>query len=278
MGIAESLFISVAFLFTNNFSTDIFNNPNKPFLWLVSMSFSRMIAVCLYRLYKKNRKSSKPLDKHEMLMKELLMLEQKDSLKYEYYKNYIESLENMRILYHDLKNHMLVSNYDSSYLEKTKKTLEQFDKIYDTGCDILNILFWEINNEASKYGINFECIVEKVDMSFIDDMDLCSIMGNILDNAIESGKELLNVKRPTICIKIGSINNLIIIKIINDCISSSKIRLNNSFRTTKDKKKLHGIGLNSIKRAVEKYDGHCEFDTCDDQFITEILIPFPIIT
>lgn len=340
MGIAEFLFIPVAFLFTNNFSTEIFNVPTKPYLWLNSMVFSRMIVICLFKLYRIiNKQSRKPLDKKEMLIlylplilsfvcfliilkivlgiehfekekfsvllvmlactlviytlihmifyekyiryrnmnQELLMLNQKNTLKYECYKNHMESLDNLRILYHDLKNHILVSNYNNSYLERTNEAIEQFGKIYDTGCDILNILLWEKNNEASKEEINFECIVEKVDMSFIDDMDICSIMGNLLDNAIEAGKELLNVKRPTISIKIGRVNNFIIIKIVNDCISSSKIKMNNGiFKTTKDMKKLHGIGLNSIKRAVEKYDGNCEFDTYDDLFITKILIPCPI--
>lgn len=125
---------------------------------------------------------------------ELLMLKQKDALKYEYYRNRIESYENMRILYHDLKNHILVSNYDSSYLEKAKDAILKFEKVFDTGCDILNILLWEKNNEAEKMDIGFECVVDNVDLSFMDDMDVCSLIGNILDNAIEASQELLDTK------------------------------------------------------------------------------------
>ena len=172
---------------------------------------------------------------------------------------------------------MLLSNYDSSYWDKTNVALLQFEQSLDTGNEILNILLWEKRKEAEKYGINFECITEKVDLSFIDDMDICSIIGNISDNAIEAGQELLNVKQPVISLKIGNVNNFVIIKIQNDCISSSKIKLkSNIFKTTKDMKKMHGIGLSSVKRAVEKYDGNCEFDTYDDVFIAKILIPCPI--
>lgn len=340
VGIAEFLFMPVVFLLTNNFSTDIFNNPSKPYLWLMSISFSRMIAMCLFKGYRKiNRQNNRSLDKHEVLIlylpliisficfliilkivldidnfgkenfsillvvfacalviytlihmifyekyiryrnenQELLMLKQKDILKYEYYRNQIESYESMCILYHDLKNHILISNYDSSYLEKTKAALSQFEKVFDTGCDILNILLWEKNNEAEKRGISFECVVGHVDLSFIDNMDVCSIIGNILDNAIEASQELFNVKRPSINIKIGNVNNFVIIKMKNDCISSSRKKLkNNIFETTKKFKKMHGIGLSSIKRVVEKYDGHCEFDIEDEVFISEILIPCPI--
>lgn len=340
MGIAELLFIPFVFVIADSFSTDIFNDPNKPYLWLVSMGFSRMIAMCLFVLYRKIKKHSyKTLDKQEMLIlylplsisficflivlrivldiedfekekfpfllaifavalvfytlihmifyekyvhyrnknQELLMLKQKDTLKYEYYKNQIESFENIRILYHDLKNHILVSNYDSSYFERTKATLLQYEENFDSGSDILNILLWEKSKEAIKYGINFEYNIEKIDWTFIDDMDMCSILGNLLDNAIESSKELSNIKTPSINIKICYFNNFIIIKIKNDCNTGLKIKLeNNIFKTTKENKKIHGIGMNSIKRAVEKYDGCCNFDTENDTFITEILMPCPI--
>lgn len=340
VGIAEFLLIPVVFLYTNDFSADIFKDPTKPYLWLLSMGFSRMIAMFLFKGYRKiNKQSYKSLDKQEWLIlylpllitlicfliilrivldienfekeqfsillggfacallfytlihmifyekyiryrninQELLMLKQKDELKYEYYKNQIQSFEDMRILYHDLKNHMLLSNYDNLYLEKTKEALQQFEQNLNTGCDILNILLWEKSKEAEKYGINFECIIENVDLSFMEDMDICSIIGNILDNAIEACQELLNVKRPAVSIKIGNVNNFIIFKTQNDCIGSSKIKLkSNVFKTTKEMKKLHGIGLSSVKYAVEKYDGHCEFDTYNDVFIVEILIPYPI--
>lgn len=258
VAVAEFLFIPVVFLFTNNFSVDIFNDPTRPYLWLVSMGFSRMIAMCLFRGYRKiNKQSYKSLDKQEVVIlylpliisficfliilrtvldidnfekehfsillvafactlviytlihmifyeryihyrnenQELLMLKQKDALKYEYYRNRIESYENMRILYHDLKNHILVSNYDSSYLEKAKDAILKFEKVFDTGCDILNILLWEKNNEAEKMDIGFECVVDNVDLSFMDDMDVCSLIGNILDNAIEASQELLDTKK-----------------------------------------------------------------------------------
>lgn len=340
VGIAEFIFIPIVFLYTNNFSVDIFNEPTKPYLWLASMGFSRMIVIFLLRCYRKiNRQGYNSLDKQEWLIlylpliisficfliilkivldienfekeqlsillvtfscvllvytlihmsfyekyiryrninQELLILKQKDTLKYEYYRSQIENFENMSILYHDLKNHMLLSNYDSSYWDKTNVALLQFEQSLDTGNEILNILLWEKRKEAEKYGINFECITEKVDLSFIDDMDICSIIGNISDNAIEAGQELLNVKQPVISLKIGNVNNFVIIKIQNDCISSSKIKLkSNIFKTTKDMKKMHGIGLSSVKRAVEKYDGNCEFDTYDDVFIAKILIPCPI--
>lgn len=339
-GVAELLVIPVAFLFTNNFNADIFNDPTKPYLWLISMCLSRIIAMCLFGIYRKiQRRHQWLLSRQEILIfylpltvsficffiiteivvtidnfkkekfsilltaiacaliiytlihmivyeryiyyrnqnQELLMLKQKEALKYEYYKSQMQNFENISILYHDLKNHMLLSNYDNAYFEKIKESFEGLEDAFDTGCEILNILLWEKHNEAVKCGIKFKCIIEELEWRFMDDIDICSIMGNILDNALEAGQEIPPVQEPMINIRIGYINNLIMIKMENTCVRGSRtIRNANIFQTTKKVKEIHGIGLKSVMRAVEKYDGHCEFDSYEDRFITEILIPSPI--
>jgi len=209
---------------------------------------------------------------------ELSMLKQKNSIQYEYYKNQKETLHNMRIMYHDLKNHMLLSSLSPDYLTEIKSTLSQFENFSDTGNGILNILLWKKYSEADKYGIELESVIEKVDLNFMDDMDICSIVGNILDNAIEACKEVDRNQIPEISVRIGKINNFIIIKIENDCLGSLRKKLRkNVFETTKAEKDMHGIGLNSVKRAVEKYDGNCVFECSNHKFSTEILIPIPII-
>ncbi|WP_349945610.1 ATP-binding protein [Lacrimispora sp. BS-2] len=205
---------------------------------------------------------------------ELSMLKQKDHIQYEYYQNQIETFENIRIMHHDLKNQMLVSTFSPTYMEKTKETLSQFEKFSDTGNRILDILLWKKSNEANKLGIELESDIEKVDLNFIDDMDICSIAGNILDNAIEACSEIDRNQIPKISVRLSKINNFVIFKIENDCIGSiRKKQRENVFETTKAEKKMHGIGLNSITHAVEKYNGNCEFECMDNKFLTEILIP-----
>lgn len=209
---------------------------------------------------------------------ELSMLKQKNSMQYEYYKNQKETFDNMRIMYHDLKNHMLLSSLNPDYLAEIKSNLSQFEHFSDTGNGILNMLLWKKYIEASKYGIELDSVIEKADLNFIEDMDLCSIVGNILDNALEACKEVDRNQIPEISVRIGKINNFIVFKIENDCVGSlRKKRSENLFETTKTEKDMHGIGLRSVKRAVEKYDGNCEFECTSHKFTTEILIPIPII-
>ena len=335
VAVAEFLFIPVVFLFTNNFSADIFNDPTRPYLWLVSMGFSRMIAMCLFRGYRKiNKQSYKSLDKQEVVIlylpliisficfliilrtvldidnfekehfsillvafactlviytlihmifyeryihyrnenQELLMLKQKDALKYEYYRNRIESYENMRILYHDLKNHILVSNYDSSYLEKAKVAILKFEKVFDTGCDILNILLWEKNNEAEKMDIGFECVVDNVDLSFMDDMDVSALFGNMLDNAIESAEKQQEKQKRLIWLYVTREKQFVRIRTENYC--DEKIHFKNGMPVTMKKdRRLHGYGMKSIKSTVEKYHGSVVAAQENNWFELKILLP-----
>lgn len=208
---------------------------------------------------------------------ELLLNKKKEELINEYYNNQKNSIENVRIMYHDLKYYILMSNYDGKYMGEIKKNLKQFEELFDSGDEILNLILWKKKKEALSYGIDFKCFAESLDLSFINSIDICFIMGNVLDNAIEAGKEVLKKEECIIVIKIAQINDLIMFKIVNDCIGASRVRLKDgTFSTTKEIKKLHGIGLHSVLRVVKKYDGNCEFRVAEDKFITEILIPCPI--
>lgn len=340
LGISEFAVIPFIFFITGYYDADIFNDLTKPYLWIISMGLSRMIALCSFKIYRQiQKRNHEKLDTREMLIiylplvvcflifliiaklvlsidklkkedislflvllvctlicfefmhiiffekymnyrnkcQEVVMLKQKNNLQYEYYKEQIETYENMRIIYHDLKNHMLISEFSSSYQDRIKNKLKGFEKFDDTNSTILNILLWKKCNEAHDKGIEIKINVSQVNLDFMDDMDICSIVGNILDNAIEACSDIADNSIPEIMVNIKQIKKFIVFKIENDCIENTRVQLkDNVFRTTKLNKDVHGIGLSSIKRTVEKYDGNSEFSCLDDRFVTEILIPIPI--
>lgn len=235
----------------------------------VVLIFSTVLHMLFFEKYMRDRENEK----------EIRLLKQKNKLQYEYYKKQMEAFENIRILYHDLKNHMLLLQNDSTYYKGIDAKLKEFEGFVNTGSDILNVLLWQKSSEAIEKGIEAETVVEEIDMSFIDDMDLCSIVGNILDNAIEACCEIDRNCIPEIFVRIGKVNNFIVFKVENDCIINTrhKSKKGVGFETTKKEKNIHGIGLFSVTKAVEKYDGHCEFKCNGNKFCSEILIPIPIM-
>jgi sensor histidine kinase regulating citrate/malate metabolism len=108
-------------------------------------------------------------------------------------------------------------------------------------------------------------------------MDLCSVFGNALDNAIESALKIDDLEKRLIKIAIYSKNKLLLIRIENFFLNPLQI-FNGNFLTTKKDTQYHGYGLKSIKSIVEKYGGSVSITTNNNWFRLVILIPIPNVS
>ena len=111
---------------------------------------------------------------------------------------------------------------------------------------------------------------EQLTNSFpLSDYDLCSLIGNILDNAIEASKDADN---PYISFSIKKEGNCCIIQCNNTFLNPPKI-INNRFQTTKHNKKTHGIGTQIIKSIAYNNNGTAVFNI-DTLFCVTVSIPY----
>jgi sensor histidine kinase YesM len=116
---------------------------------------------------------------------------------------------------------------------------------------------------ANKIDIKVE--VES-DFSHFNDIDLCVLIANLLDNAIEAS---YNVDEPQISVTIKNNKNYLCITIKNR-IDTSVLDKNEQLKTTKSDKSRHGFGLYSIAQIVEKYDGMKSFYEKNGCFVADI--------
>ena len=103
-------------------------------------------------------------------------------------------------------------------------------------------------------------------------MDICTIFGNALDNAIEYEEKIKDKKKRLIRVAVYSQNRFIMIRVENYC----EVRLaeeDSLPETTKKNKEYHGYGLKSIRTTAEKYGGSMTVRTKDDWFYLRVLIP-----
>lgn len=100
------------------------------------------------------------------------------------------------------------------------------------------------------------------------EQEICSMFGNLIDNAIEASKKL-KIEEKKIYITIEKKKQMIYIEIKNE-VEEEPIKRNNKFITLKEDKNLHGYGLKSVQRIVEKYDGIITYETADKMFTTAI--------
>jgi hypothetical protein len=209
-----------------------------------------------------------------------------------YEEKNIDNIKNMyekiRILKHDMKHHndFIVSKiidtpeinsvqrkYLSNILSHISEINENIEAIkstiYTENQFIDSLLNYKIGMAKDK-NIQVETIIDK-NIPKISDVDLCCILGNMLDNAIEAC-ESDNIENKIIILHMTVKNSCLMICVKNS-ISKSIISSNPNFITTKQNKEIHGIGLKSMKSIAEKYSGSFKISEQEEKFfITEVLL------
>lgn len=190
--------------------------------------------------------------------------------------------EDVRRLYHDMKNHLLAldrmaasdSERISAYIGAMAKGLEPYENLIETGNELLNGILSEKMAKAAKRSIRMEIQADCRMFSFIDDMDLCTIFGNALDNAIEACEKVDPPEERSIRVKSLLIADQIFLTVVNSCLGKVDLTYGLPL-TTKKEAGMHGVGLRSIRRCLEKYNGNLRCKAEDGRFTLTIGIPCP---
>lgn len=229
------------------------------------------ISIYIYRLGKEKEKNDRLIQSITINQMEARQNEE-----------IINSTHSLRVFKHDIMNHMsilykLVENGKNSdalkYIYQINNSIERTSYTISTGiipidCIMTAKLSKALDNNISiKHQIHFPANYN------ISDMDLCSLISNLLDNAIEANCKLDITKR-RLQIEIKPYNNMLLLFISN---SSNGIYLyggNGNLLTTKtSNKNEHGIGIKRINEIVKKYNGIIEFDPGTEIFSVSILFP-----
>lgn len=182
---------------------------------------------------------------------------------------------------HDLKNNLiymqgLIDNKKYGDLEKhikelSKVTTLEKSKVCNTENTVLDSFINYKYDIAIEKGISFTTQLEiPYDMP-IDNGDLCVILGNALDNAIEAndGKDIAN-PYINLMMRYGEGNLVIIVE--NSFDGSYERNKDGTFKTLKKEKNNHGIGLGSIQSALTKYKGQMDVAIEDNKFKLSIIM------
>ena len=108
--------------------------------------------------------------------------------------------------------------------------------------------------------VEFEPDIRNVDFSFMDESDLTALLDNLLENAVEAAKSTAE-KRIDLFVE-NKNEHYIIVKVKNSC-DAPPTQKGNRFISSKPNKNYHGIGIKSIKRIAQKYDGSSDFEYDD---------------
>ena len=197
------------------------------------------------------------------------------------YEQYNLSKENIEIInrkYHDLKHQIAVvraernSDKREQYLQEMENDIKMYEAQNKTGNKVLDTILTGKHLYCVQHEINFTCVADGVLLDFMNLMDICTIFGNALDNAIECVEKIGDKSKRLIRTAVYSQSKFLIIRFEN--YTELELTTKDSLPiTTKKDRQYHGYGLKSIRSTVEKYGGSMTVNVKDNWFILRLLIP-----
>lgn len=238
--------------------------------WYVFCLIIVLLSVCffVYFLYKSKQEEIKYIN----LKNELL--------EYNYNNIYEIYMRNGRI-YHDIKNHLtILSQYIKqdekenalAYIESIKGPIFYLDNRVWSGIKVIDFVLNYKQMEAEKEQIK---IVYEIDLIkgtdfLIQDSELCALLSNLLDNAIEANKFVEEDKRK-IHVIIRYLNHMLMI-LVENTLAEAPEKKDGRYITKKKNKQEHGIGMSIIQNIVTKYEGWVDIKYDVEQFCVDLTL------
>ena len=200
-----------------------------------------------------------------------LMKQQMDEI-----ENIYMTMRGWRHDYHNhlqsLKGYLSLNKVDQmkNYLNELETDLDSIDTLYHSGNLQLDSILNAKLSIAEKGQIRIHCDASIPPQLHVSDLDLCVILGNLLDNAIESCRKIKNPDERFIRVYIGILKKQLYISITNATSETVKQRTDHYFTT---KRGDHGHGLKRVDQVVKKYDGYLNRQNEPGIFATEIVLP-----
>ena len=200
---------------------------------------------------------------------EMLVLRRINEEERRRYELSCENAEQMNIKYHDLKHKLryLEQRLPQEELDAMRALIDSYESTYDTGLDVLDIVLNEKQMLCKAKGITLTVMGNGADLSFMDTMDVYSLFGNLMDNAIEAVELLEPPEKRQISLVLERRGEFVYISCMNYTESIVVLRQDGLPGTTKTRDPgYHGYGLRSIRMIAVKYHGDIRIQSENGMF------------
>ena len=202
------------------------------------------------------------------------------------YAQYQQSKESIAIInhkYHDLKHQIAVLRAErdpavrEAHLDDIEQGIKEYEARFKTGNSVLDTVLTGKSLTCAQRGIELTCVADGRLLDGVSVMDVCTIFGNALDNAIEYEQTIGDAEQRMIHVTVSRLNGFAVIRVENwlkpedrraDGVSDAALPA-----TTKQDKRYHGFGLKSIRHCAQRYGGEMTVDRRDGWFELTVLIP-----
>lgn len=191
-----------------------------------------------------------------------------------------QAYEEVRQLYHDMKNHLLVLEKHSAegqreYIRDLWSRIDNARTELSTGNETMNGLLEEALIRARAAGISMSVDADFSGLEGVSPVDLCSIFGNALDNAFEAAAQVPREAGPFIRVKSSRFANQLAVHISNSYVNALTSDGQTSLlHTTKADAAAHGICMSSMQSAVARCGGSISYKASPEEgFSLFVMLP-----
>ncbi len=216
--------------------------------------------------------SHKKLEQDNDILQKMLIQKQ------EQYEIRRESMEIINVKHHDLKKqlNLLRRVVDEKALRGMEEAVNQYDTLVKTGNEYLDLILTEKSMLCQAKQIAFSYIVGENHLEFMDPLDVYSVFGNAMENAMEYVEKLDDPEKRFIHFSLKTMGNMVIARVEN-YYTGDRLEGDGALpETTKADKQYHGFGLKSIQMTAEKYDGEMAVSAENHLFKVNIMMPVPM--
>ena len=189
-------------------------------------------------------------------------------------------------LFHDFHNHigilrqfLIHTKVEEAirYLDELQTPVQEMTDTLWTGDETVDYIINSKAIRAKKSGIQYQAQVEFPRHTNLRSADVCAVLGNLLDNALEAAQQVPEKEKRFVRLTIRRINQMLIIKVENS-FDNSPVSRNGVLTTSKVKNGLHGWGLKSAQTAAEKYDGTVQTAYADKVFKAVVTLSYQCVS
>lgn len=228
---------------------------------------------CIILLYLQSALFKKSSMRKELETIQLLWHQQKGQ-----YQLSKETIELINHKCHDLKHQVQAiravkdEKERETYLEKIEKSVQIYSAIVRTGNEILDTILTEKSLICENSGIHINCVADGSLLAFMNPVDLYTLFGNALDNAIEAVRKLESKEKRVIDIMLYERQSFLMLQIVNPMCGEVKFE-DGLPLTTKAKNGYHGYGMKSMLHTIQKYEGHLTTEVKNGCFYFNVMLP-----
>lgn len=266
MGLGAFLLSNLSFVSANTPFSSSFQQEISTIRTLVDLS--GVVLLYAYHLQLSELHTRRELDAIKNILQN----------QYIQYRQSRESIDLINRKYHDLKHQIAVLRAEedpdrrAAFLDRMEEEILHYEAQNKTGNSVLDTVLTGKSLYCAKHRIKLTCVADGSHLAFMDIMDVCTLFGNALDNAIEYELSIPDKEKRLIHLEVYVRKGFLVIRCENYC-PNPPVFENGLPVTTKADREYHGYGLKSIRYTAEKYGGSMAVEASDGWFQLTLLFP-----